>query len=227
MVTAAEKRAAEERAAKEEAARKERERAARRAESEAKVDDGEGTAGTVAARAASRATMADVREQRRLDEEETRREREGLVTDLPPGVKPGESLDPKVNPKVGPQDLSSDDRAKIGKDYGYIDGTRMDQMQGVQSAQWPNDVDEDDMLELNRIDPPNLDNVAEISSMEARKNASASTLDEMDAGARALERAGEAAKRSRERVASRGGSRLAADRAADRASGRVEDRKSA
>jgi len=73
-----------------------------------------------------------------------------LRTELPPGVEPGESLDPKENPRVGEQDLPVEERTD-----GRTDGIRHDQMEGVQVAYQDNPLNPDEEIERNLENPPN------------------------------------------------------------------------
>lgn len=92
---------------------------------------------------------------------------------LPPGVEPGESLDPKENPRVGEQDLPVEERT----DGRTEDGTRYDQMDGVQAAHWDNDLSVEEEIKRNKEHNPQVAD---------RRHLSKRTQDEISRGKDAL-----------------------------------------
>lgn len=141
-----------------------------------------------------RKSPAEIRAEMKAQQEAEAKFKESLPARLPPGVEPDESKDPKENPKVGPQDLTTEERADLslenpdmGKSYGYIEGERVDQMDGAQAAHWNNDLDVDEQVQRNIENPPNLDRADYLVGGQRRRFESTRTQEEMDAGKRALE----------------------------------------
>jgi hypothetical protein len=105
-----------------------------------------------------------------------------------------DTLDPKEaakqDPRIGPQDVPLEERDEV-QGSGVTAGIRHDQMQGVQSAAWINDLDEEEILEEQLRNPANTAVAADrelAAAILGEQEVSPKTEAEMERGARAVDR---------------------------------------